>query len=197
LVFHAALGNRGSMSTLVRLKTEIEAEVQPVSDSEEGLKAFREIWALAIEEGRKQREEEIADLRENLKTLAVENERLDGVATAAQDRIEIIEKAKSQAEAELVSVRSRFEEQLHQAQAAQIQSSEQARQVLEQLAQEKTAHSMEVSRLQHDLATAVQKAHEFEIELARARALLEVCFKSISDCPGENLSCNGNLTHAT
>jgi hypothetical protein len=34
---HAALNNRGSMSTLVRLKAEIEAASQPAGDSPEGL----------------------------------------------------------------------------------------------------------------------------------------------------------------
>ena len=59
---HAALGNRGSISTLVKLKAEIEAGAVAVRDDEEGLKAFRDLWALAIEEGKKVKEEVEEDL---------------------------------------------------------------------------------------------------------------------------------------
>ena len=84
VALHAALDHRGSMSTLVRLKSELESAAQPVADSEEALKAFRQVWDLAFDEGRKQQEEVIAELRENLRVLATENERLDGIATGAE-----------------------------------------------------------------------------------------------------------------
>ena len=51
---HAALGNRGSMSTLLRLKAEIEGSPAPIADSPTGLKTFREVWTLAVTEGRQQ-----------------------------------------------------------------------------------------------------------------------------------------------
>src|ERR1017187_9922873 len=76
-MLHAAVGNRGSMSTLVRIKGEIEAEAQPVEDSAEALHAFREIWALAVEQGRKQQESVLFECRESLKVLCAENERFD------------------------------------------------------------------------------------------------------------------------
>jgi hypothetical protein len=39
------------MSTLVRLKTEIETAANTANDSAEGLKAFRAVWSTAVEEG--------------------------------------------------------------------------------------------------------------------------------------------------
>jgi len=63
---HAALNNRGSMSTLVRLKAEIEAAAQPVTDSPDALKTFRDVWALAVEEGRQQQSAVLAELRESI-----------------------------------------------------------------------------------------------------------------------------------
>jgi hypothetical protein len=81
---HAALNNRGSMSTLVRLKAEIDAAAQPVADSADGLRAFREVWALAVDEGRQQQEAILLEVRESVKALAAENERFEGVAIAAQ-----------------------------------------------------------------------------------------------------------------
>ena len=43
---HASLNGRGSMSTLVRLKAEIDATAKSDADSPEELKAFREIWSM-------------------------------------------------------------------------------------------------------------------------------------------------------
>ena len=115
---HAALNNRGSMSTLVRLKAEIEAAAQPVTDSPEGLKAFREVWALAVDEGRKQQDAVLVELRESVKALATENERLEGTALAAQNHAAEIEQAKSRAETELSRVKTHVEGELKQAKTA-------------------------------------------------------------------------------
>ena len=97
---HAALNNRGSMSTLVRLKAEIEAAAPP-GDSADGLKAFREVWALAVDEGRNQQEAVVLELRESVKALAMENERLEGTIMASQNHAAEAEQAKSRAETEL------------------------------------------------------------------------------------------------
>jgi len=71
---HAALGNRGSLSTLVRLKAEIEAPSASPQDSEEALNAFRQVWSLAQTEARKQQDVSIAELQETLRTLATEKD---------------------------------------------------------------------------------------------------------------------------
>ena len=101
MAVHAALGHKGSMSTLVRLKAEIEAETKRSADSPEGLQAFRSVWAAARAEGRKEQELAIAELQENLQAMATENERLQGVAAAAQTRAIDLEKAIAKTEAEL------------------------------------------------------------------------------------------------
>ena len=88
---HAALDNRGSISTLVRLKAEVEAGAVAERDSEEGLRAFRDLWALAIDEGKKVKEAEIAELREALDATADEAERAQGETLAVRERLTAIE----------------------------------------------------------------------------------------------------------
>ena len=96
------------MSTLVRLKSEIEA-TQTMADSPEGLKAFREVWASAVNEGRERQDAVIVELRESIKALATENERLEGTAMSAQNHAAELEQAKSRAEAELSRVKTQIE----------------------------------------------------------------------------------------
>jgi flagellar biosynthesis regulator FlaF len=170
---HAALNNRGSMSTLVRLKAEIEAAAQPVTDAPEGLKAFREVWALAVDEGRKQQEAVPMELRESVKALATENERLEGTALAAQNHAAEIEQAKSRAETELSRVKTHVEGDLKQAKTALSEATTQAAGALQKLAETQAAHATQVAALQADLTAAVRKAHELELQLVRAVALLE------------------------
>ena len=170
---HAALNNRGSMSTLVRLKAEIEAAAQPVTDSPEGLKAFREVWALAVDEGRKQQEAVLVELRESVKALATENERLEGTALAAQNHAAEIEQAKSRAETELSRVKTHIEGEMKQAKTDLAEATTQAAGALQKLAESQAAHATQVAALQADLTAAVRKAHELELQLVRALALLE------------------------
>jgi hypothetical protein len=170
---HAALNNRGSMSTLVRLKSEIEAATQPVSDSPDALKAFREIWVLAVKEGRAQQEAINVELRENLNALAAENERLEGVTVAAHNRATELEQAASRAEAELNRVRAEQGRALDQSQAALVAAGTQAADALQKLAGVQAAHAAEVATIQKDLAAAVAKSHELELKLVRTQALAE------------------------
>jgi chromosome segregation ATPase len=170
---HAALDHRGSMSTLVRLKAEIEAAAQPVTDSPEGLKAFREVWALAVDEGRKQQEAVLVELRESVKALATENERLEGTALAAQNHAAEIEQAKSRAETELSRVKTHVEGELKQAKTALAEAATQAAGALQKLAEAQAAHATQVAALQADLTAAMRKDHELELQLVRAVALLE------------------------
>jgi flagellar biosynthesis regulator FlaF len=57
---------------------EIETATDMANDSAEGLKALRAVWSATVEEGQKEQEAKIAELRENLNSLAAKNERLDG-----------------------------------------------------------------------------------------------------------------------
>ena len=153
------------MFTLVRIRAEVEAAAQPATDSPDALKAFREVWAWAVEEGRLQQEAAIADLRANLNTLATENERLEGTAIAAQNRAAELEQAASRAEAELNSVRTEKDRELSKSQAALVQAGSQAAEALQKLAEVQAARSTEVAALQADLASAVTKAHDLELKL--------------------------------
>jgi chromosome segregation ATPase len=161
------------MSTLVRLKGEIEAAAQPVTDSSDGLRAFREVWALAVDEGRQQQEGVLAECRESVQALTVENERLEGAAVAAQDRVAELEHAKSRAEAELSQVRIQVDGELKQARTAQAEATAQIAGAMRELAQDRASHAAQVGALQDDLTAAVRKAHEVELNLVRAEALLE------------------------
>ena len=166
-MLHAAVGNRGSMSTLVRIKGEIEAEAQPVEDSAEALHAFREIWALAVEQGRKQQESVLFECRESLKVLCAENERFDALVAASEARLAELRDEKSRTESDLHRIRSEADAEINRTKSALAET-------LQQLATAQAAHGAQVSRLQGDLDEATHKAHEVELKLARAQALLEV-----------------------
>jgi hypothetical protein len=170
---HAALNNRGSMSTLVRLKAEIEVADQLMTDSPDGLKAFRDVWALAVEEGRQQQVAVVLELRESVQALAAENERLEGTTLAAQNRAAEHESAKSRAETELSQFKVHVEGELKQARTAQSEATTQAAGVLQNLAEAQATHAAQVAAMQADLTAAVRKAHELELNLVRAEALLE------------------------
>jgi len=170
---HAAMNNRGSMSTLVRFKAEIDAAAQSQADSPDALKAFREVWALAVEEGRKQQNAVLADLRESVKALATENERLEGTAIAAQNHAGDLEDGRTRAERELQQIRARVDGELQQAKTAFSAASTQAADALQKLAEAQAAHAAQIATLQADVTSAVRKAHELELQLVRAKALLE------------------------
>jgi chromosome segregation ATPase len=167
---HAALDHRGSMSTLIRLKAEIEAPPSGPRDSEEALNAFRQLWNTAQEDGRKQQGATIADLQETLKMLATENERLDGVAAVAELRCAELEQAKSAAETEALQIRVKLESDLSRAQGALSDANAQAARALEKLAKVQSEHAAELADMQRKLSETLAKAHDQEIRLVRAEA---------------------------
>jgi hypothetical protein len=160
---HAAVG-KGSMSTLHRIKTEIDAMVQtqPATDSPEAQQAFRTVWNLAVDQGRKQNEAIVAEMRDDIRTLAVENERQEGDASLWQNRAAELEKSQVRAEADRQA-----------AQSALCEASAQSARALQQLADAQADHASQTRKLQADLDEALRKAHDLELELVRARALME------------------------
>jgi hypothetical protein len=170
---HSALGGRGSLTTLIKLKNELEAEAAAVQDSAEALKAFREIWAMARQEERQCQQVLLAEAKESLQTVLVENDRLEGIAARATELAANHEKAKADAEAALNKARIELENELSQAKQAQIKSGEQARQALEQLAAERAERTAEVSALRSELAQAVARGHTAELDLVRTSLRLE------------------------
>jgi Plasmid replication region DNA-binding N-term len=173
LALHAALDNKGSMSTLVRLKAEIEAEALRMTDAPEALQAFREVWELARDEGRKVQEVALADARNSLQALAIENERLEGIVEAADKRASVLIEAKSIVDAELQSVRVGAEREVSRAADATRNSGFQAAKALQDLADARAGHARQVAALQADFMAAQSKAHDIELRLVRAGALRE------------------------
>ena len=137
-ILHAALQHRGSMSTLIRLKAEIEAAAQPATDSPEALKTFREVWALAVEEGRGQQEAVITELRETVKTLSAENERLDGTAIAAQERADELQRACARLESDFKRATAAAERRVSEAQEETLKAKNQTADALQSLAKNQT-----------------------------------------------------------
>jgi len=166
---HAALGNKGSLSTVVKLKAELEADALIERDSEEGLKAFRELWALAVEEGRKQQEGETRELREALDAVAAESQKLDGEVAAAKERVAELEEQRERMLVELAT----SHEQVTTARASGEQHAGKAAESWERIAKMQEAHAKEVSDLRQQLADAQKIAHTVELKLARAEARLE------------------------
>jgi ElaB/YqjD/DUF883 family membrane-anchored ribosome-binding protein len=140
-------------------------DAQPVNDSEEGLQAFREIWALAREEGRRQQESVNAGLQQDIQTLARENERLEGEATASANQASELQKAKLIAEAALDDVKR----QLARSQESLIQANKETQSALEKFAAEQASHQ----GTHQELKKAIEKAHGLELDLVRSRALLD------------------------
>ena len=171
---HAALGNRGSLSTLLKLKAEVEGVAPSPADSPTGLKVFQELWTLATTEGRQQAEQLLAQAREELAALVNENERLDGIALAAEERAKELERAKVSLETQLHELKHELAKEQEVLQAKLIKATEQARQATQNLAEERTAHAAELRTLRDELASGVRKAHELELELVRIKAVAEL-----------------------
>ncbi|HZM02210.1 MAG TPA: hypothetical protein VFC44_04225 [Candidatus Saccharimonadales bacterium] len=172
VALHAALNNRGSMSTLVRLKAEIDAAAQPVTDSADGLKIFRDVWALAVDEGRQQQEAVLAEARDSIRALATENERLEGAALAAETHAAELDQARLRAETDLAKFKSAAEIELNKSRTAQAEAASQAADALKKLAEDRAVHAAKTAALQDNLSAAVRKAHEIELNLVRTEALL-------------------------
>ena len=115
----------------------------------------------------------LVELRESVKALAAENERLEGTALAAQNHAAEYEQAKLRAETELSQFKTHVEGELKQARTAHAEASTQAAGALQNLAEARAVHAAQVAALQADLTAAVRKAHELELNLVRAEALLE------------------------
>jgi hypothetical protein len=170
---HAAVGGRGSTSTLIKLKAEIDAAANALPDSDIGLQTFREIWALAMDEGRKQNEAKVNELTANIQVVCLENEHLEGEAIKQNDLIASLETEKFNSESESAKIKAELEAQLNRTQAALIEAGDRARQAFEQLAQIQTAHAAELAALQVELKRTGERAHAAEIELAASKARLE------------------------
>ena len=170
---HAVLNHRGSMSTLVRLKSELQVATQSKGDSPEGLKAFQQTRAMAMAEGRRELDALVTELRDNLNSLAGENERLEGLTLAAEKERSDLEQAKSLIESEFREYRSRVQTEVDQARATVAQTNAKASEALARLAETQADHAGQMTVMQAERDIAINKAHELELKLVRALALAE------------------------
>ena len=167
---HAALGNRGSITTLIKLKAEIEADSVHREDSEAGLKAFRELWDLAVEEGRRQKENELADMQQSIDAMLSESQTMEGQLAATTERMTELEAQRDS----MVSELAKSNEQVIAARAAGEQHAQKLAAALEKMGDMQVAHGSEISKLRDQLADVQVKAHETELKLARAEVRAEV-----------------------
>ena len=158
-VLHAAVGNRGSMSTLLRLKNKIEGVQPPSEDSPAAIKSFHEVWALAVTEGRKEQENQVAQLREDLNALATENERLDGLAVDCAHVRATVEAERDSVLAEQKAL-----------QANLVKATEETKQVLEKLAEERSVHARALAASREELSAETHKLHAVELEVVQLKA---------------------------
>ena len=166
---HAALGNRGSISTLVKLKAEIEAGAVAVRDDEEGLKAFRDLWALAIEEGKKVKDAEISELREALDAIADEAEKAQGETLAVRERLTAIEAQRDSLISDLAAANAA----VTSSRADGAEHSSKIAEVLERVAKLQESHAHDRQRLELEIRAEHDRAHKLEIELAKLQAVSE------------------------
>ena len=167
---HAVLDNRGSISTLVRLKAEVEAGAVAERDSEEGLRAFRDLWALAIDEGKKVKEAEIAELREALDATADEAEKAEGETLAVKERLVAVEAQRDSLISDLAAANAALT-------ASRVDGSEHSTKiadVLERLAKLQETHATDRQRLEQEIRAEHDRAHKLEIELAKLQAVADV-----------------------
>lgn len=171
---HAALGFRGSMTTVNKLFKEIKASAKTTPEpDQEALKTFGEVWTRAMDAGRKQNAMIIEQQEADLQALGQENERLDGLVVAAQAQTETLQKEKSDLESQLTRATAGLGSQLNQAQAALVEAHGRAAQAFQQLSEAQRAHVEEIAFLQAELNKAVQKSHTAEMELVACKAKLE------------------------
>lgn len=166
---YAFFGNRGSFSTIAKYKAEIDSAELEKRDSEEGLRAFRQMWSLAIQEGRKQAEEKMLEMQETLDAVVAQSEQLDGQFAAANGRVADLEKQRDSMVAEL----AKSNEQVTTARATGEQNANKAAEVLTRMSTMQETHAHELADLRQQLGAAQNDAHAVELKLARAEARLE------------------------
>jgi len=164
-----ALLGRGSLSTVIKLKSELEAGAIAAKESEEALRMFRSVWDMAFQEGRKHSHEELQTVRDDLLSSAAELGRLEGEnALAVQQATD----AKQQRESTLAEL-AHANEQVIAARAANETSANERAALSERISSLHETHGRVVTELQLKIEAANERAHQLELELARALAVLE------------------------
>ena len=172
-VLHSALGGRGSMTTVMKLKAEIESESKASSESQEALNQFRLVWYRAFEEGRAKGEVAAVELRENLAALVAENERLQGSFCAFEIKLAEAEKARADEERKFHTMEVQLLEESNRLRAELNVAHIQASAALQRLTELQSEHQSQLASFQVKLAGAEEGAHDLELKLVRALTLLD------------------------
>lgn len=166
---HAALGGKGSITTLVKIKAELESEASAPADSAEGLAQFRALWSAAVAEGRKQMETQLAELRAGLDAVTAENEKLEAAAIADADRVGDLQARLDS----LVDELSQANRAATEARAGAADASQRLAQALADVSTVRAEYLAAMTKAAQDLAAARDLAHAAQIERATLTAQLE------------------------
>lgn len=151
----AAVGNKGSMSTIAGFKKELDDEALAAQDPPDALQAFRAIWAQAVQVGRAQRDSEVADLQELARELSSESKEFEGEATASRSAATAVTQ---KYEVSLV--------QLNRANEALIAARADAERNATKLVEVMEESRREADHLRNQLTAEKNRAHELELKLA-------------------------------
>lgn len=177
---HAALGNKGSLTTVMKLKRDVEQGTSPaVPDDSEALAHFRQLWQAAVSIGRQQRDVELAEQNDTVDALATENTRLEAACIGMGERISELSQQRDQLIADLAQA----QRDVATAQAAGQTHAASAAEALGRLADWQRGAEIAAAEIRErhaaDLATAHKRgvdaeheAHQVKIQLATAKAQL-------------------------
>ena len=125
---------------------------------------------LAVEEGRRQKENELADMQQSIDAMLSESQTMEGQLAATTERMTELEAQRDS----MVSELAKSNEQVIAARAAGEQHAQKLAAALEKMGDMQVAHGSEISKLRDQLADVQVKAHETELKLARAEVRAEV-----------------------
>jgi chromosome segregation ATPase len=189
---HAAIGAKGSFSTIQKLRAEIEADAATGQDSNEALQVFRQLWAKAVEEGKALKEAECAELREALAAVERENERAAGELIAADLRRTELEHQCNK----LIGDLAQANEQVTAAYLAGKQTANKLSAALEHIENLQTRHAAVETDLRHEVTKAEASAHENGIALARTEAKLTAADARVADLDHQREALESELNKA-
>lgn len=141
---HAALGNKGSLTTVVKLMQDVRAAATPEpQDDPAALEQFRTIWATAFAAGRQAEANAALELRDSINALSADNERLAGEISAAAAATA---KAETQ-RGDLLSQAGCLQADLTKVRASRETDAARITQLLEELRAKEEDHHRELERL--------------------------------------------------
>ena len=189
---HAAIGGKGSLSTIQKFRSELEAELVTSQDSEESLQVFQQLWAKAVEEGSALKEAQCAELREALDAMAAESEKTAGELIALQERTREIEAQRDGLIADL----AKASEQVTAARASGGESATKLAASLERIAELQASHSETLASLRGELSESEKKGHETALTLARTEARLSSSQDRLAEAERQRDALLGDLGKA-